>query len=61
MYEDDPMMNEYREEIREESRQIPRMECDECGHVFEDGETYFDLDGYYYCDECMSNHKRTIR
>ena len=56
--QEDPIMQEHLEDIRDEDRRIPRIECDECGHALEPGETYSDIDGYYYCEMCMDRHMR---
>lgn len=31
--------------------------CCECGEVIPGDEYYFELDGAYYCESCMDDHK----
>lgn len=56
---DDPIMREHMEDVAEESRHLPKLECDECGHEIEDGEIYYDIDGYLYCEKCMDKYRKT--
>ena len=34
-------------------------ECVGCGAVIMDGDDYYDIDGDYYCDECIHERRKT--
>ena len=35
--------------------------CDECGNPIYDGDSYYEIDGRFICDDCMQDkYKRTM-
>lgn len=58
-YFGDPIdaFNEYMEEEAEYESKCPV--CCECDCPITD-DYYFEIDGYFYCEDCLSNHKKSV-
>lgn len=42
----------------EQAAELDKLpKCDECGEPIQD-ETYYEIDGYIYCLECLENFKK---
>ena len=42
------------EDIMQNKTKLPK--CSECGEPIQD-DSYFEVGGDYYCEECMDNHR----
>ena len=56
MWTNDPVADarRYYAEQEEKLNELPK--CSECGEPIQD-DSYFEVGGDYYCEECMDNHR----
>lgn len=58
MITDNPLndYDRYEKELSKQDDELPH--CDECGSPIY--ESYFEIDGDCYCEECMNGHKVVV-
>ena len=42
-----------------ECKEEPVITCDVCGKFVYDGDVYYDIDGDFWCEECIERNRKT--
>jgi hypothetical protein len=57
IFTDNPVADFERYDAEQENRLKELPICSDCGEPIQD-EHYFEFDCYFYCEDCLSNHRK---
>ena len=56
-YTNDPVADFHRYDAEQQARLEDLPECSECGRPIQ-SDFYYEFDCYFYCEECLENHRK---